>query len=163
MGADEEPTPTGLSDATDEAYIERAIELARAAAGRGDEPFGSLLVHDGAVVAEAKNAVNTSDDVRAHPELRLARTAARELGDDAADATLYTSTEPCPMCAGGLYHAGLGRVVYSVSGAMLEELLGPGLFIPCAEIFAEGPRRVTVEGPVLPEAGQAVHEEFWFD
>lgn len=146
---------------TDEVHIRRALTLAREAAERGDNPFGSLLVQDDEVVAEARNAVNTEDDVTAHPEHDLARTAARELGPAATEATLYTSTEPCPMCAGALYHAGVGRIVYSAGAEDIRDLLGPGLLIPCAEIFAHGPREVSVKGPVLQEAGRTVHEECW--
>lgn len=151
-----------MSDSNvDEVHIRRTLTLAREAAERGDNPFGSLLVHDEEVVAEALNAVVTEDDVTAHPEHDLARVAARELGPAANAATLYTSTEPCPMCAGALYHAGVGRVVYSAGADDVRDILGPGLLIPCAEIFAEGPRTVVVDGPVLQEAGRSVHQECW--
>lgn len=158
---DTEDTADAAGRTDDETHVRRAIELAREAATRGDNPFGSVLVADGEVVAEARNAVVTDDDVTAHPELRLARTAARELGPAASEATLYTSTEPCPMCTGALYHAGVGRVVYSAGAADVRELVGEGLLVPCADLFAEGPREVTVEGPVLNEAGRAVHQDCW--
>jgi tRNA(Arg) A34 adenosine deaminase TadA len=145
----------------DEAHIRRAVALAREAADRGDNPFGSVLVVDSEIVAEARNAVHTTDDVTAHPEHDLAKVAARDLGPAAGEATLYTSTEPCPMCTGALYHAGVGRVVYSAGVEDVRELVGPGLLIPCAELFARGEREVTVEGPILPEIGRAVHEECW--
>lgn len=148
----------GLSD-TD--CIQQAISLARAAADRGDNPFGSVLVHEDEVVAEARNAVVTENDVTAHPELRLAKTAARELGTAASASTLYTSTEPCPMCAGALYHAGVGEVVYSASAADIREFVGSGLLIPCREVFERGSRAVTVRGPICHEAGRRVHEECW--
>lgn len=143
-------------------YMERALELAREAADRGDQPFGSLLVLDDAVVMEARNAVNTADDLREHPELTLATRAARELApDERARAVMYTSTEPCAMCAGGIYHAGLGAVGYSVSAERVTELAGGDFAVPSSDVFAYGSRQIEVFGPVLPEAGTAIHREFW--
>lgn len=143
-------------------YMERALELAREAADRGDEPFGSLLVLDDAVVMEARNAVNTADDLREHPELTLAARAARELTpDEHARTVMYTSTEPCAMCAGGIYHAGLGAVGYSVSAERVTELAGGDFAVPSSDVFAYGGRDVEVFGPVLPDAGAAIHRDFW--
>lgn len=143
-------------------YMERALELAREAADRGDQPFGSLLVPDDAVVMEARNAVNTADDLREHPELTLAARAARELApDERARAVMYTSTEPCAMCAGGIYHAGLGAVGHSVSAERVTELAGGDFAVPSSDVFAYGSRQIEVFGPVLPEAGAAIHRDFW--
>jgi tRNA(Arg) A34 adenosine deaminase TadA len=143
-------------------YMERALELAREAADRGDQPFGSLLVLDDSVVMEARNAVNTADDLREHPELTLAARTARELApDERARAVMYTSTEPCAMCAGGIYHAGLGAVGYSVSAERVTELAGGDFAVPSSDVFAYGSRQIEVFGPVLPEAGAAIHRDFW--
>lgn len=143
-------------------YMARALELAREAADRGDRPFGSLLVLDGEIVMEARNAVNTANDLREHPELTLAARAARELAPaDRAEAVMYTSTEPCAMCAGGIYHAGLGAVGYSVSAARVAELAGGDFAVPASDVFAYGEQEIPVFGPVLPDAGEAVHRDFW--
>ncbi|WP_255150695.1 nucleoside deaminase [Halorarius halobius] len=150
-------------DALDhERYMERALELAREAADRGDEPFGSLLVRDGEVVMEARNAVSTADDLRRHPELTLAQRAASEFTPaECAETVMYTSTEPCPMCSGGIHIAGLGAVVYSVSAERAGELTGGDLAVPSTEILDRGRRDVEVVGPVLPEAGADVHRDYW--
>lgn len=143
-------------------YMERALELAREAAERGDEPFGSLLVLDDEIVMEARNAVNTADDLREHPELTLAARAARELTpDERARTVMYTSTEPCAMCSGGIYHAGLGAVGYSVSAERVAELAGGDFAVPSSDVFAYGSREIQVFGPVLGAAGADVHREFW--
>src|SRR5919197_5906114 len=86
----------------DELHLRRAIELAAAARAADDMPFGSLLVGPGdEVLAEDRNTVLTERDISAHPELKLARWAARELDARTARATtMYTSCQPCPMCAG---------------------------------------------------------------
>ncbi|MGO4458172.1 nucleoside deaminase [Streptomyces sp. M-16] len=108
----------------DEALLRRAIAIAAHAVTLGDAPYGSLLAGpDGTILAEAHNTVRRDNDISAHPELKLSRWAARELdGHTAARTTLYTSCEPCGMCAGGIVRSGLGRVVYALSTAQLVEL-----------------------------------------
>ncbi|WP_405792026.1 nucleoside deaminase [Streptomyces sp. NBC_00029] len=126
----------------DEAFLRRAIAVAANAVALGDAPYGSLLAGpDGAILAEAHNTVRRDNDITAHPELKLARWAARELDPDtAAHTTMYTSCEPCAMCGGAIVRSGLGRVVHALSTDQLVELnpqsgawptveqLGPALF-----------------------------------
>lgn len=108
----------------DEDLLRRAIEIAAHATTLGDAPYGSLLAGaDGTILAEAHNTVRRDNDISAHPELKLARWAARELDQrTAARTTLYTSCQPCTMCAGGIVRSGLGRVVYALSTEQLVEL-----------------------------------------
>ncbi|MCX4982651.1 nucleoside deaminase [Streptomyces sp. NBC_00572] len=108
----------------DETLLRRAIGIAAHAVTLGDAPYGSLLAGpDGTVLAEAHNTVRRDDDITAHPELKLARWAARELDPEtAARVTLYTSCQPCGMCAGGIVRSGIGRVVHALSTEQLVEL-----------------------------------------
>ncbi|MFD9724977.1 nucleoside deaminase [Streptomyces sp. NPDC059072] len=108
----------------DEALLRRAVAIAARATTLGDAPYGSLLAGpDGTIIAEAHNTVRRDQDITAHPELKLARWAARELDQaTAARTTLYTSCQPCGMCAGGIVRSGLGRVVYALSTEQLVEL-----------------------------------------
>ncbi|WP_369234517.1 nucleoside deaminase [Streptomyces sp. R21] len=108
----------------DEDLLRRAIHLAARAVTLGDAPYASLLVGpDGAILAEAHNTVRRDDDITAHPELKLARWAARELDSaTAARTTMYTSCQPCGMCTGGIIRSGLGRVVYALATDQLIEL-----------------------------------------
>ncbi|MDH6708771.1 tRNA(Arg) A34 adenosine deaminase TadA [Kitasatospora sp. MAA19] len=108
----------------DETLLRRAIGIAAAAVALGDAPYGSLLAGpDGTILAEAHNTVRRDDDITAHPELKLARWAARELDPDtAARTTMYTSCQPCTMCAGAVVRSGLGRVVHALSTEQLVEL-----------------------------------------
>jgi tRNA(Arg) A34 adenosine deaminase TadA len=125
-----------------EEHLRRAIALAAEARESGNPPFGSLLVGpDGAVLAEERNSSLTDDDITAHPELKLARWAARELDPDVARATtMYTSCEPCPMCRGAIARSGLGRVVFALSGEQLDSLRPLGARPPdAADIRYEGP------------------------
>ena len=143
----------------DEALLRRAIGIAARAVELGDAPYGSLLVGpDGAILAEAHNTVRRDADITAHPELKLARWAARELAaDTAARTTMYTSCQPCGMCGGGIVRSGIGRVVYALSTEQLVELNppsgdwpsvtqnGPALFhearTPITAYYGQGARR----------------------
>jgi tRNA(Arg) A34 adenosine deaminase TadA len=91
-------------------------------------PYGSLLVGPaGDVLAEDRNTVVTERDITAHPELKLARWAARQLDADVArETTMHSSCQPCPVCAGAIARSGLGRVVFALSGDQLQELKPPG-------------------------------------
>ncbi|QXJ19733.1 nucleoside deaminase [Actinomadura graeca] len=122
-------------------FLRRALELAASARAGGNPPFGSLLVgEDGTVLLEERNSSISDDDITAHPELKLARWAGRELGPAAAAATtLYTSCQPCEMCAGAIDRSGLGRVVFALSAEQLRTLKPP----------VTGPG-VRFEGPALP-------------
>jgi tRNA(Arg) A34 adenosine deaminase TadA len=144
-----------------EAAMERAIELAEEAGDRGDGPYGSVLVRDGDVVMLETNRTKTEDDLALHPELTLARRARSEWSfRTAADTVMYTSTEPCPMCAAGMAYAGLGGVVYSVSGEKAAAVTGGTGGIPCDEVFDRLGADVAVLGGVMEEAGLAVHHEY---
>lgn len=133
-----------------EDFLRRAIGLAATARESGNPPFGSLLVGpDGTVIAEDHNTSITDRDISAHPELKLARWAARELdADTAAGTTMYTSCQPCGMCTGAIERSGLGRVVYALSGEQLNGLKPGGGF---AAVPQEGPAlydeaRVPIDG-----------------
>ena len=107
-----------------EELLRRAIGLAGAAVEHGNPPFGSLLAGpDGTVLAEDWNTTITDRDISAHPELKLARWAARELAPDVvATTTMYTSCQPCGMCYGAIQRSGLGRVVFALSNEQLGGL-----------------------------------------
>ena len=161
-----------MSDATvvtdaDLARLRRCVELAADARDRGDHPFGSLLVTADGRTVEALNSVVTRNDPTGHAETNLVRAAAASLPAEVlATSTLYTSTEPCAMCAGAIYWSGIARVVYALSEQGLAEVVAeqegvPTMHLPCREVFARGGRPVEVAGPAdLPEA-RTVHAGFW--
>lgn len=135
----------------DERHLRRALELAAAARAGGEAPFGSLLVGpNGDVLVEEQNTVLRDADISSHPELKLARWAARELDPvTAAATTMYTSCQPCGMCTGAISRSGLGRVVFALSNEQLSGLKPPGTDWP--NVPQEGPAlyeeaRVPVEG-----------------
>ncbi|MFI6651374.1 nucleoside deaminase [Streptomyces sp. NPDC050529] len=132
--------------------LRRAIALAAEARGSGNPPFGSLLAaSDGTVLAEDRNTTLTDRDITAHPELKLARWAARELdATTAAATTMYTSCQPCSMCEAVIQQAGLRGVVYALSGEQLLDIR-PG----------SGRPPVPQEGPALLEEVRAVMEPYY--
>ena len=84
------------------------------------------------------------------------------------DCTLYTTAEPCAMCAGAIYWANIGRVVYGMTERRLLELTGsneqnPTFDLPCREVFARGQKDIKVIGPVEAVEVEAakVHEGYW--
>ncbi|WP_067814144.1 nucleoside deaminase [Actinomadura kijaniata] len=126
----------------DERLLRRAIELANESRATGHAPYGSLLAApDGTILVEAHNTVRADRDISAHPELKLARWAARELDPGTAAATtMFTSCQPCMMCTGAIDRSGLGRVVYALSAEQHTEIYPEGGF-----------PRVPQEGPALFE------------
>lgn len=150
-------TPS-FDDFAHDSHMHEAFELARKAAARGDEPFGSVLVHDDSVIMAESNRVRTETDIRHHPELHLAYRACTEFdADERATMVMYTSTEPCPMCAGGMATAGFGRVVYSVGIDEVVVFTGNEPSVRSAEIL-DGVSDVI--GPVLNDEGRQIHQKF---
>lgn len=146
----------------DHVHITRAIELAEEAVEAGNTPFGALLVVDGEVVREARNATRTDDDLTAHPELVLARWAGRSLDpSELAECTMYASTEPCPMCTTAIHYAGIDRVVFGVAGETLDALAGNVVTIPASEVIRRADGETTVEGPIATEEAMTVHESWY--
>lgn len=149
-----------MAETDHERYIERTLELAEEAGERGDGPYGSLLVTSEGVLEET-NRERTEDDIACHPELALARRAGRELPpEERSRAVMYTSTEPCPMCAGGIAIAGLGGVVYSVSTERATEAFGGAAGIPCGEVCERLGHPIDVIGGVCEDEGLAVHRTY---
>ncbi|MEW6126987.1 MAG: nucleoside deaminase [Acidobacteriota bacterium] len=145
-----------------ERFIRQAIELARQARAKGNHPFGSLLVIGDAVVLTAENTVSSESNPTGHAETNLVQKAIRQLSEaERSNATLYTSTEPCAMCAGAIYWAGIRRVVYALASDELAKQAGERLRMSCREVFASAVDEVEVAGPFLTDEALPVHQGFW--
>jgi tRNA(Arg) A34 adenosine deaminase TadA len=150
-------------------HLRRAIDLAARSRAGGNHPFGALIVGAGGeALAEAVNrAVPGKGDATGHAELEAVRAASTAHPPEALRAaSLYSSAEPCAMCAGAIYWSGIGRVVYGLSEARLLALTGshpenPTLALPCREVFARGQRAIEVIGPLIEDEAAAVHAGFW--
>ncbi len=145
-----------------ETAMRTAIALAQQARDRGNHPFGAVLMVDGEIVATAENTVNTANDITRHAELNLVSQASQIFDRETlARATLVTSTEPCAMCSGAIFWAGIRRIVYGCSSAKLGEIAGHQLTISSREVLATGQDPTQIIGPVLPQEAISVHEGFW--
>jgi tRNA(Arg) A34 adenosine deaminase TadA len=152
----------------DALFLRRSFEVARRSMIHGNHPFGAILVDkDGKVLLESENGFMPAHDGTAHAERLLATEACRILSKDVlAAATLYSSAEPCAMCAGAMYWAGIGRLVYGLSEHRLRSITGnhpenPTLDLPCREVFNSGQRATEVVGPLLEDEAAALHDGVW--
>jgi tRNA(adenine34) deaminase len=158
---------TGAADtdlqARDAALLRAAIALSAQARAAGDHPYGALLAAaDGRVLLEARNTQVTTRDCTAHAETNLVRQAGERFDRTTlAAATAYASGEPCPMCAGAIYWAGIGRVVYGLSIESMSALGGAQsdeLALHCRDVLRAGTRATEVIGPALQDEARRVFE-----
>src|SRR6202051_4901216 len=152
----------------DEHFLRRSFDIARRAITHVNHPFAAILVDQNRnVLIEAENGCMPAHDGTAHAERLLATQACTTLSPDILrNATLYSSAEPCAMCAGAIYWAGIGRLVYGLSEHRLRIVTGnhpenPTLDLPCREVFASGQRATEVLGPLLEDEAEALHVGAW--
>lgn len=154
---------------TDLDHLRHAITLARESRATGNHPFGALLVGPQGEVLLASGNTHATDRGVGHAETNVARAAAKQF-DSAflATCTLVTSVEPCAMCSGAAYWAGIGTVVFGMTEKRLGEITGDNpenltLDLDCRTVFAAGRRPVTVRGPFpeLEDEIAADHRDFW--
>jgi len=149
-------------------FLRRSFDVARRARTHGNHPFGAILVNAaGEILSETENGFMPDRDMTGHAERLLATQASKQFGTQAlAECTLYSSAEPCAMCAGAIYWAGIGRVVFGLAESRLKTITGdhaenPTLDLPCRAVFAAGQRRVEVIGPLLEDEAAALHDGVW--
>jgi tRNA(Arg) A34 adenosine deaminase TadA len=168
MTTSNQPAASGVS-ALDLDLLRQSIRLSEQSRERGRHPFAAIVADaSGRVISSAgNNSMPPEGDPTQHAELVAAALAAKALPPEAlAECTLYTSAEPCCMCAGAVYWTGIGRVVYALSEHTLLGLTGahpenPTFSLPCREVFARGQRDVYVHGPMLEDEAATAHDGFW--
>ena len=136
----------------------QALELARQAEAAGEVPVGALLVFDGDVVAQARNAPVASNDPTAHAEIQVLRAAGEAVGNYRLPGSImYVTLEPCPMCAGAMVHARVERLVYGVAdprsgaaGSVFDLMRSPDLN-----------HRIEVTGGVLEAECRELLQDFF--
>jgi tRNA(Arg) A34 adenosine deaminase TadA len=152
----------------DEMHLHETVQLAWSARNSGNRPFGTLLVGPhGEIIVGAKNNAVTSGDVTGHSETNALR--AVTVNHDPAflrDCTMYSSAEPCLMCAGAIYLSGIGTVVYALESEELAELCGPASpvrIVPLglADALAAGDDPPTIRYVDIGSASRDVHKGYW--
>jgi len=152
--------------------LRRAIDVSRRSRHNGNHPFGAIFVDSsGNVLVEAENSVVTTGDLIGHAETNLAREMGLSLtAEQIAGGTVYASCEPCAMCAGAMYWAGVNRLVYGMNESDLmvfdngerdENATMTG--VGCRAVLASGQRHIEVSGPHLVDEAVQAHHGFWGD
>jgi tRNA(Arg) A34 adenosine deaminase TadA len=140
--------PAAAASGEDEAFMRIAIAEAR----RADFPFGAVIVRDGKLIARGRNLGRTTDDPTAHGEMvAIRRCAARHGSKAMRGATLYTSGEPCAMCAGAILWCGFGRLVFAASVQQIADRMDQ-IMVSSGELAARAPfARISITGGVLAD------------
>ncbi|WP_437594333.1 nucleoside deaminase [Sorangium sp. So ce1000] len=150
-----------MDDALDACFMQLAVDASIDALRAGNMPFGAVLVQGGQVLQVSGNQRRTANagqgDCTAHAEVMLIREATAAHGPEAlAGGTVYASGEPCAMCSGALFWAGVVRIVYAASTQDIIAVLGGrALPVRCHEVLANASPAVRVDGPLLREAAVA--------
>lgn len=167
--ADDLPAGLGPDDA---ARLRRAFDLAGQARARGDRPFAAVIVaEDGAILADGLSTQGAGGGgTLAHSEMNACHAviAAGIPRDRLRRATIYSSGEPCSMCASAIFYTGIGRVVYGLSAARILHLRNAqphtaGLALSCRQVLAAAAEPVAVLGPCLEAEGARPHEGYWVE
>ncbi|HWH78675.1 MAG TPA: nucleoside deaminase [Candidatus Binatus sp.] len=145
-------------------YLRYAIMIADRASDHGSPPFGAVLVSSrGWILLEGENTQGTTCDCTCHAETNLLREATRRFSRKLlSHSALYTSAEPCPMCAGAIFWSGVGRVVFGLSSERVHSIAqdkAEHLSKRCADVLAVGSHHVEVLGPILEEEAEAVFKK----
>ena len=150
----------------DERWLRYTIQLAEASVDAGDHAFGAVLVDaDGTLLLESGQTVETRRERLGHAELNVLLEAGRRWTlEELAGCTLYSSTEPCPMCTGAIAWS-VNRLVYGISQARMYELwpseLSPPRFIEpwnCRTLLERLHPPMEVIGPLLEDEAAAGHQ-----
>ncbi|MBV7539773.1 nucleoside deaminase [Acidovorax sp. sic0104] len=159
--------PTDI-DATDGIYLRKAIAWSCTARARGNRPFGAVVIsEDGDLLAEAYCNASETGDCTGHAETNAVRQLSPRFAREMlARATLYSSAEPCVMCAGAIFWSGIGRVVFGIDALRLRGFRGErpeqrDAEISCRDVFAASPHPIECIGPALIDEASAPHVGFW--
>ncbi len=165
-------TPAGSSEhgiaERDQRYLRQAIDWSHIARQRGNRPFGAVIVSDaGEVLAEAYCNTGETGDCTGHAETNAVRLVGPRIGREVLKhATLYSSAEPCVMCAGAIFWSGIGRVVFGIDALSLRVFRGEreeqrDAELSCREVFAASRHPIECIGPALLEESSVPHRGFW--
>ena len=155
-------------DERDGRYLRQAIAWSRTGRERGNRPFGAVVVSAGGeVLGEAWCNTSETGDCTGHAETNVVRQLSPRVDRHTlARATLYSSAEPCVMCAGAIFWSNIGRVVYGIDAVRLRVFRGEraeqrDAELSCRDVFAASPHPIECIGPALVDEASEVHVGFW--
>jgi len=153
---------------TDAKYLRQAIELSKRARSGNNRPFGAVIIsQDGQLLSEAFNNTAETGDITGHAETNAVRNLGAEYDRlTLENATIYSSGEPCVMCAGSIFWSGVGRVVFGIDAVRLRDFRGQiasakDVELSCRDIFKSSPHDIECIGPALIEESTQPHIGFW--
>ena len=162
-----QPKPLALSQ-IDTAFMRQANHWAQIARERGNRPFGAVVVSQaGEVLIEAYCNTTETGDCTGHAETNAVRQLSPKVSRDVlASSTLYSSAEPCVMCAGAIFWSGIGRVVFGIDAVRLRVFRGEvaeqkDAALSCRNVFDASPRAIQCIGPVMLDECSVPHIGFW--
>ncbi len=160
-------TEATLND-RDATYLRQAIDWSRTARERGNRPFGAVIVGaDGTVLAEAYCNTSETGDCTGHAETNAVRMVSPKVSREVlAQATLYSSGEPCVMCAGAIFWSNIRRVIFGIDAVSLRVFRGErqeqrDAELSCRDVFNASPHAIECTGPALLEESSEPHLGFW--
>lgn len=128
------------------------MRLALEEAKKGDMPYGAIIVKDNEVVMQGYNTVQRDSDPSAHAEINVIRSLTNQIQQTSLEGyTLYTTGEPCPMCAAACVWVGLSEIVFGASIQDLIEANQSQIDISCEEVIAKGFRKIKVTKGILKD------------
>jgi guanine deaminase len=146
---------------TDEHWMNRAIDAARTGIRAGQSPFGAAIIRGDELIAATHNHVWLTTDPTAHAEVRCIRDACRTLRTiDLSACRMYTTCEPCPMCASAIHWSKLASVAYGATIADAQHAGFSELTVPCTELLSRGGSRVRVTPALMPGQCAALFDEW---
>ena len=128
------------------------MKLALEEAKKGDSPYGAVLVKDNKVIAKGHNTVKQDSDPSAHAEINVIRSLTTRINNPSLEGyTIYSTGEPCPMCAAACIWTGISEIVFGASIQDLVLVKQAQINIPCEEILAKGFRKIKVTKGLLKQ------------
>lgn len=159
---------TAPLDDRDASYMGQAIAWAHTAREQGNRPFGAVIVSaDGELLTEAYCNTSETGDCTGHAETNAVRLASSTVSRETLQsATLYSSAEPCVMCAGAIFWSGITRVIFGIDAVSLRVFRGEraeqrDAELSCRDVFAASPHAIECIGPVMMEEASEPHKGFW--
>ena len=142
---------------------EEIMQMAIAEAEKSETPFGAVIVKDNEIVEKAGNTVESDADPTCHAEVNVLRKLTTRLKTAALESgyTLYSTCEPCAMCAATCFWAGISEIVYGAGASDFEDDYNPNMInMRCEEIIGKSPASIKIKSGILKEECKKLHSRF---